>query len=104
MKEDLVVSNKVPFNSSYILFIETALKHLSIKHLCLQHIHVLPGPEGQSVVSLIVDPEAMSLILAWSHTFVEFDDEMFSTIILLLPITQEGLCQLQAIVCARSTG
>ena len=61
-------------------------------------------PEGQSVVCLIVDPEAMSLILAWSHTFVEFDDEIFSTIILLLPLTQEGLCQLQAQVCARSTG
>ena len=46
----------------------------SLKPLCLQLIHVLPGPEGQSVVRLIVDPEAMSLILAWSHTFVDFDD------------------------------
>ena len=55
-------------------------------------------------MSLIVDPEAMSLILAWSHTFVEFDDKIFSTIILLLPLTQEGLCQLQVKICARSTG
>ena len=54
-------------------------------------------------MSLIVDPEAMSLILAWSHTFVEFDDAIFSITILLLPLTQEGLCQLQAKVCARST-
>ena len=46
-------------------------------------------------MSLIVDPDAMSLILAWSHTFVEFDDEIFS-INHLLPITQEGWCQLQA--------
>ena len=67
-------------------------------------IHVLPGPKGQSVVSLIVDPEAMSLILAWSHTFIEFDGEIFSTINLLLPPTQEGLCQLLAKVCARGTG
>ena len=78
----------IPFNSSYILFIETTFKYLSNLHV--QFIHVLPGPEGQSVVSLIVDPEAMSLILAWSHIFVEIDDEIFSTIILLLPRTQEG--------------
>ena len=45
-------------------------------------------------MSLIVDPEAMSLILAWSHTFIEFDAEIFSTIILLLPLTQEGLSAL----------
>ena len=53
-------------------------------------------PKGQSVVSLIVDPEAMSLILAWSHTLVEFDHDIFSTFILLLLLIQEGLCQLQA--------
>ena len=53
-------------------------------------------------MSLIVDPEAMSLILAWSHTFVEFDDEIFSTII-FRPLTQEGLCQLQAKVCVLNT-
>ena len=28
-------------------------------------------------MNLIVDPEAMSLILALSHTFVEFDGEIF---------------------------
>ena len=55
-------------------------------------------------MSLIVDPEAMTLILAWSHTFVEIDDEIFTTTILLLALTQEGLSQLQAKVCARSTG
>ena len=56
----------------------------------------ITGPEGQSVASLIVDPEAMSLILAWSNIFVEFDHEIFSTDILLLLLIQEGLCQLQA--------
>ena len=55
-------------------------------------------------MSLIVDPESMRLILAWSHTFVEFNDEIFSTISLLLPLTQEGFCQLQAKVYVRSTG
>ena len=76
------------------------MRNISIVH----SIYVLSGLEVQSVVSLIVDPEAMSLILACSHTFVEFDDEIFSTIILLLPLNHEGLCQLQAKVCARSTG
>ena len=56
----------------------------------------ITGPKGLSVASLIVDLEAMSLILAWSHTFVKFDHEIFSTIILLLLLIQEGLCWLQA--------
>ena len=56
----------------------------------------ITGPEGQSVGSLNVDPEAMSLILACSHTFVEFDHEIISTVILLLLLIQQGLCQLQA--------
>ena len=50
-------------------------------------------PKRQSVVSLIVDPEAMILMLAWSHTFVEIDHEIFYIVILLLPLIQEGLCQ-----------
>ena len=48
------------------------------------------------------DPEAMSLILAWSLTFVEFDREIFATGILLSPpsadsrkvmsVTSKGMC------------
>ena len=49
----------------------------------------ITGPQRQSVVSLIVDPEALSLILAWSHTFIEFDNEIFSIVIHLLPLIQE---------------
>ena len=48
----------------------------------------------------------MSLIPARSHTFVEIDHEIISTII-LLPSAEsfkKGCCQLQAKVCARSTG
>ena len=37
-------------------------------------------------MSLIVDPVALSLILAWPHPFVEFDDEVISVVILLLPL------------------
>ena len=42
----------------------------------------------------------------WSHTFVEIDHEIISTVI-LLPSAEsfkKGCCQLQAKVCARSTG
>ena len=47
-----------------------------------------------------------SSIPARSHTFLEIDHEIFSTVI-LLPSSEsfkKGFCQLQAKVCARSTG
>ena len=47
-----------------------------------------------------------SSIPARSHTFVEIDREIISTVI-LLPSAEsfkKGCCQLQAKVCARSTG
>ena len=64
-------------------------------------MHILLSPEGQSVVSLIVDPEASSLILAWSHPFIEFYHEILSTVSLLLQLIQEELCHLQTQVWAR---
>ena len=72
----------------------------------------LPGRVGQLVtclatdVSLTADLEVLSLIRARSHTFVEIDHEIFSTVI-LLPSAESfknGCCQLQAKVCAQSTG
>ena len=33
----------------------------------------------------------MSLISAWRHTFVKIEREIFSMVILLLPLIQEGL-------------
>ena len=56
--------------------------------------------------SLTADPVVESLIPARSHTFVEIDHEIISMVI-LLPSTEsfnKGCCQLQAKVCARSTG
>ena len=47
-----------------------------------------------------------SLIPAWSHNFVESDYEIISMVI-LSPSAEsfkKGCCQLQAKVCARSTG
>ena len=57
-------------------------------------------------VSLTADPGVASLIPARSHTFVEIDQEIISTVI-LLPSAEsfkKGCCQLQAKVCAQSTG
>ena len=56
--------------------------------------------------SLTVDPGVTSLIPARSHIFVEIDHEIISMVI-LLPSAEsfkKGCCQLQAKVCARSTG
>ena len=52
------------------------------------------------------DPGVASSIPARSHTFVEIDREIISTVI-LLPSGEsfmKGCCRLQAKVCARSTG
>ena len=56
--------------------------------------------------SLTADPGVASSILAQSHTFVEIDHEIISTVI-LLPSAEsfkKDCCQLQVKVCARSTG
>ena len=55
---------------------------------------------------LTADPGVASSIPVWSHTFVEIDHEMISTVILLPSADsfKKGFCQLQAKVCARITG
>ena len=75
-------------------------------------VHRLPGCVAQSVTflatdaSLTADPGVASLIPARSHTFVEIDHEIISTFILFPSAGsfKKGCCQLQAKVCARSTG
>ena len=47
---------------------------------------LIPGPLAQSVASPIADPVVMSLIPAWSHTFIEINHKIFSTVNLLLPL------------------
>ena len=56
--------------------------------------------------SLTADPGVVSSILARSHSFVEIDHEIISTVILLpsAEAFKKGCCQLQVKVCARSTG
>ena len=71
-----------------------------------------PGRVAQSVpclatdASLTADPGVSSSILAQSHTLVEIDHEIISMFILLPSAKsfKKGCCQLQAKVCARSTG
>ena len=50
------------------------------------------GLLAQSVITcLTADPGFPSSISARSHTFVELDHEIISSVILLLPLIQEGL-------------
>ena len=73
-----------------------------------------PGRVAQSVACLATDacltadPGVASSIPVRSHTctFVEFDHEMISTVILLPSADsfKKCCCQLQAKVCARITG
>ena len=86
-------------------------------HLLFLHTHddrapYIPGRIAQSVTclatdaSLTADPGVASSTPARSHTFVEIDHEIFFTVILLPSAGsfKKGFCQLQAKVCARSTG
>ena len=43
------------------------------------------------VTSQFADPGVMSLILDRLHTFVETDHKIFSTVVFLLPLIQEGM-------------
>ena len=71
-----------------------------------------PGRVAQSVTCLATDacltadPGVASSIPARSHTFVEIDHEIISTVILLPSADsfKKGCCQLQAKVCAQITG
>ena len=74
--------------------------------------NAMPGRVAQSVTCLATDacltadPGVASSIPVRSHTFVEIDHEMISTVILLpsADLFKKGCCQLQAKVCARITG
>ena len=73
---------------------------------------IKPGRVAQSVTCLATDayltadPGVASSIPVRSHTFMEIDHEIISTVILLPSADsfKKGCCQLQAKVCARITG
>ena len=79
--------------------------------LCFKSILLFtkPGGVAQSVTYLVTDakltadPGVTSSIPARSHTFLEIDHEIISTVI-FLPSAEsfmKGCCQFQAKVCAR---
>ena len=81
-------------------------------HLKFSLYTAWPGRVAQSVTCLATDacltadPGVASSIPVRSHTFVEIDHEMISTVILLPSADsfKKGCFQLQAKVCARITG
>ena len=98
-----------------IFYVYTAAWNIKLVVTMLVNLSVrVPGRVAQSVhvtclatdASLTADPGVASSIPARSHTFVEIDHEIISTVILLSSAEsfKKGCCQLQAKVCARSTG
>ena len=81
-------------------------------HLTADAYLISLGRLAQSVACLATDacltadPGVVSLIPAGSHTFVEIDHEIISTVILLpsADLFKKGCCQVQTKVCARITG
>ena len=102
-------------------FLSSDLVFLESLNIFIFYPYVSPPPlkkgkyycrVGQSVAclatdaSLTADPGVVSSIPARSHTFVEVDHEITSTVI-LLPSAEsfkKGCCHLQAKVCAQNTG
>ena len=80
-------------------------------NVCCSSVSI-PGRVAQSVTCLATDacltadPGVASLIPARSHTFMEIDHEIISTVILFPSADsfKKGCCQLQAKVCAQITG
>ena len=75
-------------------------------------VQEIPGRVAQSVTCLATDacltadPGVASSIPVRSHTFVEIDHKIISTVILLpsADLFKKGYSQLQGKVCARITG
>ena len=95
------------FNSFY-----TTVASKLVERLPQGLTSLVPGREAQLVTCLATDesstadPGVASSIPPRSHTLMEIDHKIISTVI-LLPSTEsfkKGCCQLQAKVCARSTG
>ena len=82
------------------------------QRLSADHKSCRPDRVAQSVTCLATDacltadPGVASSMPVRSHTFVEIDHEIISTVILLpsADLFKKGCCQLQAKVCARITG
>ena len=101
-------STTEPLRSHYIILVE--INTFIVDYVLL--VIILSGRVAQSVTCLATDacltadPGVASSIPARSHTFVEIDHEIISTVILLPSADsfKKGCCQLQAKVCAQITG
>ena len=80
----------------------TLVLYLAIVNKVLRHCYLGLATDA----SLTADQGVTSSIPARSHTFLEIDHEMISTVILLPSADsfKKGCCQLQAKVFARNTG
>ena len=81
---------------------ESNIEHKQIPKYCVAQSVTCLATDA----SLTADQGVGSSIPARSHTFVEIDHEIISMVI-LLPSAEsfkKGCCQLQAKVCAQSTG
>ena len=78
------------------------------KLTCIDHIIILEKTGPRSAVGNVSGYRCVSdcRSRARSHTFVEIDHEIISTVILLPSADsfKKGCCQLQAKVCAQITG
>ena len=91
---------------------QTALSMFAVPTRHTKVVVLLPGLIAESVTclatdaSLTADPGVASSIQARSHTFMEIDHEIISRVILLPSAVsfKKSCCQLQAKVCAQSTG
>ena len=111
MRSALHAASQLPGRGPLIWMMALHL-HVSQKSKYDDDDCALPGRVAQSVTCLATDacltadPGVASSIPVRSHTFVEIDHEMISTVILLpsADLFKKGCCQLQAKVCARITG
>ena len=95
----------------FVRFFSSFFLHSSHIHF-ITILYKTPGRVAQSVTCLATDacltadPGVASSIPVRSHTFVEIDHEIISTVILLpsADLFKKGCCQLQAKVFARITG
>ena len=104
------ISNTCPESCSLFSYsIANVLLYVFVWVFYENHGKDEPGRVAQSVTCLATDacltaiPGVASSIPARSHTFVEIDHEIISTVILLLSADsfKKGCCQLQAKVCAQ---
>ena len=95
MKLTLLINVKMPTIIDNLTFISRIYTTVAQSVTCLS-----------TDAHLTADPGVASSIPARSHTFVEIDHEIISTVILLPSADsfKKGCCQLQEKVCAQITG